>query len=300
MEDVSEEKASGLIEYLKVNTSVDIKKKKVLNRYMNDFSELAEFLSNYNIRARKNKPTFLKIARFTRRENVWSNILCFYLDKNHHGMEGFLLECIGNCIGIELGKVVSVKREVRTGKRNRIDIFVETDKYCFYIENKVDARLYNPLDDYLGHTINKADKKNYFGIVLGFNLEKKQKENIYCIEYSKLLENININKIEIYNKYVAFFIDFIKNIKNVMEEKMASEDFYKVFLKNEDKIKDIQRQYKKLIDFRKKEVKFLKKTLEETHSKHFTKKPDIQGNHTIKLSIQKQNKEAITIDIVCY
>ena len=79
-------------------------------------SEISDFLSKYKIPDKENEPTFLQIARFPRRETVWSNIIRFYLNDKSNGMNNFLLECIGNCLdktyklttlyGKELGHII--------------------------------------------------------------------------------------------------------------------------------------------------------------------------------------------------
>jgi hypothetical protein len=274
---------------------------------MND-EDLTEFLNNYQIF--KNKPTFLEIARFPRWENVWSNILRFFLRNDHHGMNGFLIKCICKTLGSlpeaqkqsrtckrlyeaeELGKVLSVRREVKTPGKGRIDIFVETENYFFFIENKVDAILKNNLDDYFVHTVNKTkNNKKYFGIVLGksiINIKELKvdvyKDYLYIMTYKNLLESIekDINEV-LYsadNKYLTFFIDFIETVKRVMEGKMNI-DFYKYYLEgdNETKINNIFDNVRSLRIHRKDERDKYAKELNKRFS-----------NYGIKMSTPSNNK----------
>jgi predicted AlkP superfamily phosphohydrolase/phosphomutase len=105
-------------------------------------------------------------------------------------MNGFLLKRFNEILNIDdiLGFDAVAKREVYTENRNRIDIFVETSNYCFFIENKIDAGLNNDLNDYLEYTKNIVNNrgKEYFGIVLSRN-KKGLNNKIYYLSYNRVV-----------------------------------------------------------------------------------------------------------------
>ena len=288
---------------------------------MSEILEITDFLSKYKISEKDNKPTFLQIAHFPRRETVWSNIIRFFLDDKYHGMNGFLLECIFNCLKNsefeKVGKVILAKCEEYTEPK-RIDIFVKTEDYCFFIENKVDASVRNDLNNYFDHIHKTPGKKRYFGIVLGFNLDKneimhncelneKYIKDIYVLDYADLVENIKTNIFKVFtvdNKHLLFFIDFIENIRKVMEGSMMDNEFYKLFLDNETKIREINKKFEDLKSSRNEITKKYKMYLE---TKYKNEKNDevckisIVSDSIIRITIKKQNTDTATeFDICCW
>jgi hypothetical protein len=235
---------------------------------------MEDFLRKYKIVEKTVKPTYIQIAGFPRWENVWSNIICFFLNNKYHEMNGFLINCFQKCLNDfpELGNVHIAEREVYTESGKRIDILVETENYCFFIENKIDASLNNDLDDYLMYCKNRSEinQKEHFGVVLGRE-EAKNVGNIYYINYKELLVHIrgNINKIlfSSENKYLLYFIDFIETVSKVMEGNMGLDlDFYKLYMNEDGKVKNILKRHSELKDYRlslvRKYVEFLRRNFE--------------------------------------
>lgn len=110
-------------------------------------------------------PNIFQISGFPRRETVASNVWAYFLDPSEsHNMGTLFLEAFEACIDrkseaagkgrISLERteatVFSVAQEYSEGSptRNRLDILVRSANTVIGIENKVDAELYNPLDDY--------------------------------------------------------------------------------------------------------------------------------------------------------
>jgi PD-(D/E)XK nuclease superfamily len=102
--------------------------------------------------ARIERPsTFMEIAGYPHYENVYSNILAFYLDPEEaHGLGTLVLDALARVGSIAaadegVGGNVSVEREVITDNGNRIDILIETDAHAILIENKIYASVENTL-----------------------------------------------------------------------------------------------------------------------------------------------------------
>jgi hypothetical protein len=222
-------------------------------------------------------------------------------------MNGFLLNCFKEILGIDdiSESDVVVKREVYTKNSNRIDIFAETSNYCFFIENKVDAPLYNDLNDYLEYTKSIADSRGteYFGIVLSKS-KKERDGKIYYLSYNDLLDAIRKNVDSILftsnNRYLMFFIEFIENISNVMEGKMdLNEDFYNQYIIHEEKIKNIYKNYNSLVAYRRDVVKGYVQKLNELNGKHGNiAKVFSREDYIVVIELPQFNDLVLEIDIV--
>jgi PD-(D/E)XK nuclease superfamily len=99
--------------------------------------------------------TVLEIAGFPHTESVYSNMLAFFLDpQEEHGLGDLMLRSLLEAAGqTELEKLlrdaqVDISREEPTEERKRIDIVLFTSTLVVGIENKVDAKVDNPLEDY--------------------------------------------------------------------------------------------------------------------------------------------------------
>jgi PD-(D/E)XK nuclease superfamily len=99
------------------------------------------------------KKTFLEIANHERRENLYSDILAFFLKPNEaHKLDAKVLTALLKLAKPDfevtsLGSVY-VSREFGTENRKRIDLFIHTGNYVIGIENKIDHSLENDLDEY--------------------------------------------------------------------------------------------------------------------------------------------------------
>lgn len=130
-----------------------------------DYSELLNRFGFVVAQPTQAAPNVFRLAGFPRREVVSSNIWAYFLDPSEsHRMGTLFLDSLQSCLdkktwrGAERvrrslnGEAVdlSVLQEYSDGSasRNRIDIVIRTRDYVIGIENKVDASLYNDLDDY--------------------------------------------------------------------------------------------------------------------------------------------------------
>ena len=150
-------------------------------------------------------PTLMDIAGFPNWENVYSNILAFFLNAREvHGFGTLFIHAIlgayrcrcpeewrgedPNPEDVEITN--SVDREVSTGK-GRIDILVECPNFHLCIENKIWSSLHNDLGDYRKHCEKNSDK--VLGIVLApYRIKEPnlQDARFVSITYGDLVEQV--------------------------------------------------------------------------------------------------------------
>ena len=186
----------------------------------NEFSRLVQEFKKLPIRELP-KTTFLEIVDKSYLENVWSRILAFYLDpKNEHQLGTMLVKSLFATLGKSYipdnKNSYSVYTEYLTKKGNRIDIVIESKDFVIGIENKVNAPLYNDLDDYSDAIESLANGRNTYKIVLS-----KYKNTVHSgfvnLTYEKFISSIKDNLGHYYSlantKYIIFLVDFIDNIE---------------------------------------------------------------------------------------
>ena len=115
-----------------------------------------------------NQPNILKIIHKERRENVWSDLLAYFLDPNNGGnLAPDLLEKFGVRRDFSLENV-KVRREVCTNK-GRIDIVVESKNFILAIENKVQSPITQDMSEYSSWVDQLAERhsvKNIYKVIL--------------------------------------------------------------------------------------------------------------------------------------
>lgn len=193
--------------------------------------------------------TFLEIVDKTHLENVWSRILVFYFDpQKKHDFHVMLIKSLFDSLekDVALLNVDSyrVRTEYPTKKGNRIDIVVESDDFVIGIENKVNATLYNDLDDYSDALDTLARGRKTYKVVLS-----KYKNQVYAgfenITYEKFIAAIKVNLGYQYKyantKYLIFFLDFIDNIeKNLnLNNMIYDKDVMNFFLTERETIQNL-------------------------------------------------------------
>src|SRR5687768_8358971 len=83
--------------------------------------------------------TFLEIAGIAHHENVWSNILQFFLEpQNEHGLDNLVLTALSECLGknsfqVFPGQKVVVEREVTSLAGGRMDLVIETPTHLIVV-----------------------------------------------------------------------------------------------------------------------------------------------------------------------
>jgi hypothetical protein len=192
-----------------------------------------DFLEKYSLLKFKEADSNLfQIAGFPHYENVSSNILSFYFEKCALVLKTFL-----NCISIEysysIDPVEKVEREERTRKNNRIDIVVYTKKYIIGIENKINAWLYNPIEDYYAYLRDKAKQENKESllIVLSKNgIESNTKyKNILYKDFSTELKKYYPELLSsLGHRYFFLLTEYIANIDFLEGGYFMNKDFVEI------------------------------------------------------------------------
>ena len=213
-----------------------------------DLQRLLDGFSDLKIRI-YDEPTFLEIANCPNLENVWSNILAFFLHPNkEHNLFDLLLKSLFESAEIQVKinnyKKIEIITEYTTIKRNRIDIVVISDNFVLGIENKINADLYNDLKDYSNTIDYIARQENLSAYKIVLSRYPTQVDNDFKnVTYYDFIKRIN-DRIGIYasdsnQKYLIFLIDFLKNIKNVIgiQNMEENSEIISFFLKNKEEIK---------------------------------------------------------------
>jgi hypothetical protein len=225
-----------------------------------DITALQQLINDFNSLKIKERSglTFLEIAKCPHLENVWSNILAFYLNPNNeHNFFDFILNSVFETAGekttINNFKNIRVRTEYPTEKGNRIDIVVFADTFVLGIENKVDAALYNDLEDYSNTIESLAKPQNLqaYKIVLS-KYRNNVSDGFVNITYSDLIKNIK-NKIGNYTaysdtKYLIFLFDFLKNIENNINSQSMADNLEVInfFHNNIEKVNKLLEYHNKL------------------------------------------------------
>jgi hypothetical protein len=165
------------------------------------------------------RPTFLQIAGFPDRENVWSNILKFYLDStNGHELGNAVFRAFMSILDIKVAPdvVVRARREEVIEGGKRIDLVVETADMVVGIENKVNHELNNDLVAYRQHLDCLTYGRHVHAVVLSlYRIPDDQRVagwsfvtyDRFC---AKLLAILKLFQND--NKYVMFLEDFVTSI----------------------------------------------------------------------------------------
>lgn len=226
-----------------------------MDEIVNSLQKLLDDFNKIKIKERTGL-TFLEIAKFPHIENVWSNIIAFYLNPNNeHNLHDLMLKSIFQTANIEITlnnfNKINVYTEYRTEKGNRIDIVVIAENFILGIENKVGASLYNDLQDYSQTIDNIADQTiTKIKIVLS-KYKNQTKYDFVNIVYTDLVKNIknNIGNFTNYSdtKYLIFLLDFLKNIENNLNLNTMGDNLevFNFFLNNREKTNKFIEYYNK-------------------------------------------------------
>lgn len=182
-------------------------------------------------------------------ENIYSNILAFYLNpKEEHKLSDLFIKSLLTIInkkGYTLDNIntlnFKVYREYLTSKGNRIDIILQNEDYAIGIENKINAGVYNDLEDY-SNTIDMLNK-NSLKILLTLHEENKIALNngwinITYKEFFQEIEN-NLKGYKNYqDKWYVFLKDFMESLKGVSIKENMEVDINNWINNHKDEIRD--------------------------------------------------------------
>ena len=147
---------------------------------------------------------------------------------------------------------VKVDREDPTEEGKLIDIVVETDSFVLGIENKIEAPINNPLDQYWEHLKRRArstdpgqNGKAWRAVLLSLD-DKNSSQAELCgfkpVTYDKLFSSLRTNLGEALSgaspKHLFYLLDFMETLEN-LEHRVDMMDHYMIefFRKHEEPIK---------------------------------------------------------------
>lgn len=198
----------------------------------NEFNKIIEDFNKLSLKDNKEK-TFLEILKVPHFENIWSNILAFYLDPNEtHGLHEFMILSIFNSLGINLPivnlKSIRVKREFICPEDKRLDILVTAENFIIGIENKINAPLYNDLEIYSNAIESLGAEKKIFKIVLSKSSITELSEGFINLTYYQLVKSIKSKVVDYFylanTKYYIFLLDFVTNTENLLNSRTMIEN----------------------------------------------------------------------------
>lgn len=208
--------------------------------------------------------SYINIAGYPAWENVNSNFLSFYFDKEEeHGLNELffksLLEVYENKSNLNLQKKFSssddftVEREIVIDDKKRIDILIKENSpdpnWAIIIENKIKHHLNNDLNKYWEQTF----AKNKIGIVLSLDREdiKENKYNYVNITHAELNKavekNISAFKNNSTERHLIFLKDYLANVNSLKRDYKNMEEILKIFQENKDEIQKLKQAEESLL-----------------------------------------------------
>lgn len=236
-----------------------------------DIASLQEFINKYPgfpIDAPE-PPTLMDIAGFPHWENVYSNILAFFLDtKEAHGFGSLficsIVEAYRECSDAwwpdalypNVEATEKIKREVSTAKGKRIDILIECADFLVCIENKIWTDVHNDLGEYREHCKKNSDGHPVLGIVLSPHRvtdQKLQKHRFVSITYGDLVKQVR-QRMGSYigphnTRYQYLLFDFLEQANQFTKTKTMTDNqrqFLEFWQLNEKKISNIHSNCNKM------------------------------------------------------
>lgn len=220
--------------------------------------------------------SFISICGFPSMEKVSSNILAFFLDTHkEHNLKNLFVKSLLESVGLnadEYPEDFESETEVYTKNGKYIDLLLRNEKRNIVIENKIYAKLYNPLNDYY-ETASEEGKEEPIGIVLSlFPIEESKKteisEKFYFVTYqdffNKVKENIG-NYLEKANqKYIPFLQDYFDNIWNLErgENMDIDKEFFEFLREHEADTEKFAGKIEKFRKYLRKKVTDINQSLE--------------------------------------
>lgn len=222
-------------------------------------------------------PTYFEVCGFPHYENVWSNVLEFFLDpSNEHGLAELVLESLLALAETQLDEADTsnlwVQREWTTNAGGRLDLLVETDSLVLGIENKVFAGVQNDLGDYEAslRSLAHKDQRSPLGIVLSLNgtEEGRSSEFFRDVTHPELAREIRARLGERLRngtaRYLPLLLELLANIDRLTDERTMNADaeLAGFIEQNEGAITDLERRLKGFRDHLRTQVKLVGEAVE--------------------------------------
>lgn len=204
-------------------------------------------------------PTTLELSGYPHLENVYSNILAFFLDpEREHGFGPLFLESllsVAECKAtIQDGEEVEVNREEITKTRKQIDLVISTDTLIVGIENKIYNPLHNDFEDYGRHIDERANGRCKCKILLGLNLPEGDRELsgfkpiTYQDYFDEVLRRIGPTLIGSSDRYRQFALEVIETVKHLTEGSAMKPEMLDFFQEYEENVGLLLQEAKKFQD----------------------------------------------------
>ncbi len=215
-------------------------------------------------------PTTLELSGYPHLENVYSNILAFFLDpEREHGFGPLFLESllsVAKCEAIQDGEKVEVNREEITETRKQIDLVISTDTLIVGIENKIYNPLHNDFEDYGRHIAKSANGRRVCKILLGLKWKLPEdgrglsgfKPITYQDYFDEVLQQIGPTLIGSSDRYLQFALEVIETVKHLTEGSAMKPEMLAFFQKNEEGVNSLLQKVKNLKDEMRNRVKDLR------------------------------------------
>ena len=203
-------------------------------------------------------PTTLELSGYPHLENVYSNILAFFLDpEREHGFGPLFLESllsVAECKAIQDGEKVEVNREKITENRKQIDLVISTDTLIVGIENKIYNPLHNDLEDYGQHIDESANERQVCKILLGLKWDLSEDDRelfgfkpiTYQKYFDEVLRQIGPTLIGSSDRYLQFALEVIETVKHLTEGSAMKPEMLKFFQKKEEEVDSLLQEVNEL------------------------------------------------------
>ena len=229
-------------------------------KLLNEFKELPPTLQR--------DPTTLELSGYPHLENVYSNILAFFLDpEREHGFGPLFLKSllsVAKCKAMQDGEKVEVNREEITETRKQIDLVISTDTLIVGIENKIYNALHNDFEDYGRHIAKSANGRRVCKILLGLNLPEGDielsdfKPITYQKYFDEVLRQIGPTLIGSSDRYLQFALEVIETVKHLTEGSAMKPEMLDFFQEREEGVDSLLQEVKKLKDEMRNRVNILR------------------------------------------
>ena len=266
---------------------------------LGNYSKLLYEVSELYKKIPKKEKTFMDVSGYPHFENVCSNILAFYFNPSEeHKLKNLFINSFIKILGnknldikvIDENEKIEIDREYTTLKGNRIDIVIHNDNFVIGIENKIDAGIYNDLEDYSA-TLNKLNKNSIKVLLSLYDSSSIIKDTEFInITYQEFFNQLKIDLLNYQdnNKWIIFLNEFIKNLENCEGEGEMEEDVINWLNENKDKLEELDKIREiahKIIERKEEELKAL---LEDKLRVNYIK--IWKGNNEMTCYIDSPNK----------
>jgi hypothetical protein len=197
--------------------------------------------------------TYLEICKYPKRrfEEICSRILQFFLDPSkEHGFKELFLKSLFEILTTQnnlpnfFSDIDIITEDNAEGKR--IDLLIRSKNFIIGIENKITAKIYNPLDAYKDR-IEQYNNKNVYKIVLSlykitdpYEISLIENNDFIQIRYYEYFNKVKSNMGNYIShgnlKYLAYWNDFMQTLENMENNMPLNEQLSNYFFDKKDEI----------------------------------------------------------------